>query len=53
MLLIVERRWFPEPRDAQRMWEHLMRQHGLDARTHVRLDDGRVVPVGQDAEGET
>lgn len=46
------RHWDPRPGDAARIREHLNRQAGLDQLRQVRLDDGRVVRVGQDAEGE-
>ena len=46
-----ERRWDPEPGDYSRIREHLERQQGLDEDV-VRLDDGRIVRVGEDAEGE-
>ena len=45
------RHWDPQPGDDRRIAEHLERQRGLDS-DRVRLDDGRVVRVGQDAEGE-
>lgn len=46
-----ERQWGPRPGDSARIRQHLRRQRGLPADL-VRLDDGRVVRVGQDAEGE-
>lgn len=46
-----ERRWWPQPGDAERIREHLERQRGLDVE-FVRLDTGVVVRVGFDAEGE-
>jgi hypothetical protein len=46
------RRWFPRDVDYRRIWEHLARQRELDPERFVRLDDGRVVRVGLDAEGE-
>jgi hypothetical protein len=49
---VTVRRWDPTPDDYRRIWEHLLRQADLDPRQHVRLDDGRVVRVGADAEGE-
>jgi hypothetical protein len=49
---VTERRWDPQPGDAERIREHLERQRGLDPLRQVRLDDGRVVQVGMDAEGE-
>jgi hypothetical protein len=48
---MTERRWGPEPGDEDRIREHLDRQRDLTPDL-VRLDDGRVVPVGSDAEGE-
>lgn len=48
---IRRRHWDPEPGDAERIEEHLGRQRGLGPEW-VRLDDGRVVTVGEDAEGE-
>jgi hypothetical protein len=48
----VERRWDPQPGDGDRIRDHLLRQRGLDPLRQVRLDDGRVVRVGSDAEGE-
>jgi hypothetical protein len=45
------RHWDPQPGDADRIREHLRRQDGVDP-ARVRLDDGRIVPVGQDAQGE-
>ena len=49
----VERvlRWDPRPGDAARIREHLDRQVGVDPGS-VRLDDGRLVREGSDAEGE-
>lgn len=44
--------WDPQPGDAERIREHIKRQRGLNQLRQVRLDDGRVVPVGEDAEGE-
>jgi hypothetical protein len=46
------RRWDPRPGDDELIAEHLDRQSGLDPLREVRLDDGRVARVGQDAEGE-
>ena len=43
------RRWYPTDADYRLVWEHLARQSGLPA-DRVRLSDGRVVPVGADAE---
>lgn len=45
------RHWDPQPGDGERIREHLERQRDLDPR-FVRLDDGRVVPVGEDAQDE-
>jgi hypothetical protein len=45
------RHWGPQPGDERRIREHLDRQRDLSP-DRVRLEDGRVVPVGQDAEGE-
>lgn len=45
------RRWYPADADYRLIWEHLQAQSGLP-RDRVRLSDGRVVPVGEDAEGE-
>jgi hypothetical protein len=47
-----ERHWDPQPGDGKRIRAHLLRQRGLDPLREVRLDDGRVVRVGGDAEGE-
>lgn len=47
-----ERRWDPKPGDGDKIWEHLLRQRDLDPRKVVRLDDGRIARVGEDAEGE-
>jgi hypothetical protein len=46
------RHWDPQPGDAERIRRHLDRQRDLPA-DRVRLDNGQVVPVGQDAEGES
>jgi hypothetical protein len=46
-----DRRWEPRPGDGDLIWAHLLRQHGVPA-DRVRLDDGRIVRVGSDAEGE-
>ena len=43
--------WGARP-DDRRIREHLERQRGLDPLRQVRLDDGRVARVGEDAEGE-
>jgi hypothetical protein len=48
---MTEHRWDPQPGDDELIRKHLDRQRGL-ADTHVRLDDGRVLRVGADAEGE-
>jgi hypothetical protein len=48
---MTERRWGPEPGDDRKIREHLDRQRDLTP-DQVRLDDGRVVRVGEDAEGE-
>ena len=48
----MRQHWGPEPGDDDRIREHLERQHGLDQLRLVRLDDGSVVRVGIDAEGE-
>jgi hypothetical protein len=48
---MTERRWFPNRADQQRIREHLERQRGVPV-DRVRLDDGRVVRVGEEAEGE-
>jgi hypothetical protein len=48
---VTEHRWTPKRGDAGRIRAHLDRQAGVDP-DFVRLDDGRVVPVGSDAEGE-
>ncbi len=47
-----ERRWFPRDVDYRLIWLHLIRQNGIDVTRFVRLDDGRIVRVGQEAEGE-
>ena len=49
---MTERHWDPRPGDPERIREHLDRQRGLDPLRQVKLDDGRVVRVGLDAEGE-
>jgi hypothetical protein len=43
--------WDAQPGDERRIAEHLERQRGLDP-SQVRLDDGRIAQVGEDAEGE-
>ena len=43
--------WDPQPGDERRIRRHLDRQLDI-APGFVRLDDNRIVPVGQDAEGE-
>ena len=45
------RRWFPSDADYRLIWLHLERQRGVHV-DFVRLDDGTVVRVGFDAEGE-
>ena len=47
-----EQRWGATDADYRLIWLHLERQRELDALVFVRLDDGRVVRVGSDAEGE-
>ena len=49
---VAGRRWYPDDADYRRIWDHLLRQRDLDLLKFVRLDDGRVVRVGSDAEGE-
>jgi len=44
---MTERHWDPQPGDGDKLWRHLLRQHDLDPLKHVRLDDGRVVRVGE------
>lgn len=44
--------WGPQPGDGERIREHLDRQRDLDPLLLVRLDDGRIARVGEDAEGE-
>ena len=46
------RRWDPEPGDYTRIREHLARQKDLDPLRFVRLDDGTIRKVGEDAFGE-
>ena len=48
-----DHRWYPRPGDGDRIWAHLLRQRGIDQAFYVRLDDGRTVRVGSDADGET
>ena len=48
---MTRRSWRPRPGDDRRIREHLDRQEGLDPE-YVRLDDGRIARVGEDAEGE-
>ncbi len=43
--------WDEQPGDQRRIAQHLLRQRGL-ADNLVQLDDGRIVLVGADAEGE-
>lgn len=40
-------RWGPEPGDGDKIWAHLLRQRDLDPLKKVRLDNGRVVRVGE------
>jgi hypothetical protein len=47
----MARHWFPKPGDEQRIREHIERQRDVPVHL-VRLDDGRLVRVGEDAEGE-
>jgi hypothetical protein len=47
-----ENRWDPRPGDGERIRQHLERQRDLDILVVVRLDDGRIARVGEDAEGE-
>jgi hypothetical protein len=54
---VEERPWAARDIDFKRIWEHLLRQRAddgspLDQLRQVRLDDGRIVRVGSDAEGE-
>lgn len=44
-------RWDARPGDGDLIWLHLLRQRGLPA-DRVRLDNGQIVRVGSDAEGE-
>lgn len=44
--------WGATEADYKLIWLHLERQRGLDPQRFLRLDDGRIVRVGQDAEGE-
>jgi len=46
-----DRHWDPQPGDDRRIRQHLERQRGLEP-NRVRLDDGRIVPTGEDTEGE-
>jgi hypothetical protein len=46
-----DHRWEPEDADYRKIWEHLQRQRNI-GREFVKLDDGRIVRVGADAEGE-
>lgn len=48
---MTERKWYPSDADYRRIWDHLVRQRGLPE-DRVKLEDGRIVRVGQDAEGE-
>ena len=45
------RYWGASPRDP-RIRAHLDQQRDLDPLVAVRLDDGRIARVGEDAEGE-
>ena len=45
------RRWDPQPGDWTRIQAHLLRQRGVPA-GKVKLDTGRIVIEGADAEGE-
>jgi len=47
-----DRRWGATDADYRLIWLHLERQRGLDSQRFLRLDDGRIVRVGSDAEGE-
>jgi hypothetical protein len=49
---MAERHWDPQPGDGDRIWQHLLRQRDLDVLVVVRLDNGRIARVGEDAEGE-
>jgi hypothetical protein len=42
----TERRWYPTDADYRRIWDHIVAQNGIDVTRFVRLDDGRVVPIG-------
>ena len=43
--------WDAQPGDDKRIAQHLLRQESV-GRDRVALDDGRIVAVGYDAEGE-
>jgi hypothetical protein len=45
-------KWAADDADYRLIWLHLERQRGLDPQRFLRLDDGRIVRVGHDAEGE-
>ena len=45
------RQWYPGRNGAELIRRHLERQEGVPAE-FVQLDTGRVVRVGEDAEGE-
>jgi len=42
-----ERRWDPQPGDGDKIWRHLLAQRGLNPLRQLRLDDGRIVEVGE------
>lgn len=46
-----EPHWDPQPGDDERIRAHLNRQRDVPP-DRVRLDDGRLARVGEDAEGE-
>jgi hypothetical protein len=46
-----ERRWAASDSDYRLIWLHLERQRDVSV-GFVRLDDDRIVRVGEDAEGE-
>lgn len=48
---VSERHWDPQPGDDERIRQHVERQHGFEPH-RVLLDDGTVVPTGEDAKGE-
>ena len=47
---MTEHHWDPRPGDEDRIRAHLDRQRGLNL-TQLRLDDGRIVRVGEDPDG--